>query len=75
MDTEEDRTSLTEKNRHDNVQMDDGKLGIKWIEKIRTEEIRAGESVTNTNEKIREAIMRWFGHVEIQIEVGLVIRT
>ena len=39
-------------------------MGIKRIEKIRTEEIRAGAGMANINEKIIEAILRWLGHVE-----------
>ena len=39
-------------------------MGIKMIEKIRNEEIRAREGVANTSEKIREVRFRWPGHVE-----------
>ena len=37
---------------------------MKRIEKIRNEEIRARAGVANTREKIREARLRWLGHVE-----------
>ena len=43
-------------------------MGIKRIEKIRTEEIRAREGATNMSEKIREAIPRWLGHTERKTE-------
>ena len=39
-------------------------MGIKRIEKIRTEEIRAGAGVANMSKNIREARLRWLGHVE-----------
>ena len=39
-------------------------IGMKRIEKIRNEEIRARAGVANTSEKIREARLRWLGHVE-----------
>ncbi len=39
-------------------------MGRKRIEKIRTEEIRAMAGVANIGEKIREATLRWLGHVE-----------
>ena len=39
-------------------------MGIKRIEKIRTEEIRARADVANISEKIREARLRWLGRVE-----------
>ena len=44
--------------------MDDGK---KRIEKIRNEEIGARAGVANIR-KIREAKMRWLGHVERKTE-------
>ena len=34
------------------------------IEKIRIEEIRAKAGVANINENIRDARLRWLGHVE-----------
>ena len=46
-------------NRNEDVAMD-WMMGIKMIAKIR-KEIRAGEA--NISEKIREARLRWFGHV------------
>ena len=39
-------------------------MGIKRIEKIRNEEIRARADVANIGEKTREARLRWLGHVE-----------
>ena len=39
-------------------------MGIKNVDKIRTEELRARAGVTNISEKIREAILRWLGHLE-----------
>ena len=38
--------------------------GIKTIEKIMAEEIRVMAGVANIGEKIREARLRWLGHVE-----------
>ena len=49
-------------------------MGIKRIEKIRTEEIRAREGVANISEKIREAKLRWLGHVERKTEDDVVMR-
>ena len=49
-------------------------MGIKRIEKIRTEEIRAREGVANISEKIREAKLRWLGHVERKTEEDVVMR-
>ena len=43
-------------------------MGIKRIEKIRTEEIRAREGVANISEKTREARLRWLGQVERKAE-------
>ena len=40
------------------------KMGIKRIEKIRIEEIRARVGVVNKGENIREARLRWLRHVE-----------
>ena len=42
--------------------------GIKWIEKSRNEEIRARAGAANISEKIREARLRWLGHVERKTE-------
>ena len=49
--------------------------GIKWVEKIGTEEIRTRAGVANISEKIREARLRWLGHVERKTEEDIVIRT
>ena len=38
-------------------------MGIKRIEKIRTEDTRARSCVANISETIREAILGWLGHV------------
>ena len=46
-------------------------MGVKRIERIRTEEIRAREA--NLCEKIREA--RWLGHAERKTEEDVVMRT
>ena len=43
-------------------------MGIKRIDKIRTEEIRARAGVANISETIREAIPRWLGHTERKTE-------
>ena len=43
-------------------------MGIKRIEKIMYEEIRARAGVANKSEIIREARLRWFGHVERKTE-------
>ena len=51
-------------------------MGIKWIEKIRTEEIIARAGIANISEKIREARLRCLGHVvrkreeDVVMEVG-----
>ena len=47
-------------------------MGIKRIEKIRTEEIRARAGVAKISEKVREAIPRWLGHVERKTEGDVV---
>ena len=39
-------------------------MGIKRIEKTRTEEIRPRAGVRMVSEKIREARLRWLGHVK-----------
>ena len=39
-------------------------IGTKRIGKIRAEELRARDAVANTSEKIREARLKWLGHVE-----------
>ena len=49
-------------------------MGIKRIEKIGNEEIRARESVTNISANIREARLRWLGHMERKTE-DVVMRT
>ena len=38
-------------------------MGIKRIDKSRTEEIKAKADVADMSEKIREARPRWLGHV------------
>ena len=43
--------------------------------KIRIEEIRARARVANISETIREARLRWLGHVERNIEEDVVMRT
>ena len=43
-------------------------VGIKRIEKIRNEEIRARAGVANIGENIREARLRWLDHVERKTE-------
>ena len=40
-------------------------MGMKRIEKIRTETIREMAGVTNISKKIKETRLRWLGHVEI----------
>ena len=50
-------------------------MGIKRIEKIRTEEIRAKSGVANVSEKIREVRLRWLGYVERKTEGDLVMIT
>ena len=45
------------------------------IEKIRKEEIRARAGVANISEKIREAILRWLGHLERKSDEDVVMRT
>ena len=50
-------------------------MGIRRIEKIGNEEIRTRTGVVNISEKIREARLRWLGHVERQTEEDVVMRT
>ncbi len=50
-------------------------MGIKRTEKIRNEEIRARAGVANISETIREARLRWLGHVERKTEEDVVMRT
>ena len=50
-------------------------IGIKKIEKTRTEEIRARPGVVNISEKIREARLRWLGHVERKAEEDVAMKT
>ena len=50
-------------------------MGIKRIEKMRTEGIRARAGVANIGEEIREARLRWSGHVERRTEGDVVTRT
>ena len=38
-------------------------MGIKQIEKMRNEDIRVRAGVANISQKIREARLRWLGHV------------
>ena len=47
----------------------------KRIEKIRNEEIITRAGVANISEKIREARLRWLGHVERKIEEDVVMIT
>ena len=47
-------------------------MGIKRIEKIGNEEIRARADVANVSEKIREARPRWLGHVEKKTDEDVV---
>ena len=49
--------------------------GLKRIEKIRKGEISARAGVANIRGKIREAKLRWLGHVERQTEEDVVMRT
>ena len=50
-------------------------LGIKMIEKIGVDEIRARACVANISETIDIAVLRWLGHVEITTEEYVVMRT
>ena len=50
-------------------------MGIKRIEKIRNEEIRARSGVANISGKIREARLRWLDHVERKTEEDVVMIT
>ena len=49
-------------------------MGIKRIEKIRTEEIIARACVANIGEKIRGVRLRWLGHVARKTEEDVVMR-
>ena len=48
---------------------------MKRIEKIRNEEIRARAGVANISKKIREAKLRWLGHVDRKTDEDVVMRT
>ena len=48
-------------------------MGIKTIENVRNEEIRARIGVANINEKIRDTILKWLGHEEKKTEEEVVI--
>ena len=50
-------------------------MGIKRVERIRNEEIRARACVANISEKVREARLRWLGHVERKSGEDVVVRT
>ena len=43
-------------------------MGIKRVEKMRNEEIRARAGVANISGKITEARLRWLGHMERKTE-------
>ena len=58
MESEEGWTRVTRKNRYENVS--GWMMGMKRIEKIRTEEIRAWAGVANISEEIREEIVRTY---------------
>ena len=58
--------------RTENVEMDGG---IKRIENIRIEEMRAREGVADISETIREARLRWLGDVERKSEDDVIMRT
>ena len=49
-------------------------MGINRIEKIIKEEIRASSGVTHIGDTIREARLRWLGHVERKREEVVVMR-
>ena len=49
-------------------------MGIKRIERIIKEEIRARAGVTNISDNIREARLRWLGNVERKREEVVVMR-
>ena len=49
-------------------------MGIKRIENIRNEEIAGRAEVGNKSKKIRDAKLRWLGHVERKSE-DVVMRT
>ena len=50
-------------------------MGIKRIEKIRNKQIRARTGVAIIREDIREARLRWLGHVERKTEEDVVMTT
>ena len=50
-------------------------MGVKKIETIRSEEIRARVGMANISEEIREARLRSLGHVERETEEDVVMRT
>ena len=48
-------------------------VGIKRIEKIRDDETRTKAGAAKISENIREAILRWLGHVERKTEEDTVM--
>ena len=50
-------------------------MGMRRIEKTRTEEIRSSAGVANISEKLREARLRWLGHVDRKTEEDVAMRT
>ena len=50
-------------------------MGLKRIEKIRNEEIRAMACVANISENTGAARLRWLGHVERKTEEDVVMIT
>ena len=49
-------------------------MGIKRIEKIRNEELRARAGEANISKKIRAAKLRWLVHVERNTEGDILMR-
>ncbi len=62
MESEEGWTRVTRKNRYENVSR--WMVGMKRIEKMRTEEIREWAGVANMGETIREDIVRTYRQKE-----------
>ena len=72
LDTEKAEQNLLERTE---MRMLMWMMGIQRIEKIRNEDIRARAGVANISEKIKEARLRWLGHVERMTDEDVVMRT
>src|SRR6218665_3254381 len=63
LDTEEKRGRTIGKGRDENATMNRGLLGVSLRDRRRNEDIREVLGVACITDKVREARMRWHGHV------------